>query len=163
VSLYLVQNEAIKDGVLVLKTLMKLFSALLILNVSSVFPQAQTIGNEEAGDIQALVQTLDADLAAFQFLLGKIESAEKTDREQLFYRQDERVFKILADYDTLASQVAGLPEGSPQRVAVTQQLAEFARGTVTDTDSALFGRIPGARSRTRTAPCSVVSTTLNKT
>jgi small conductance mechanosensitive channel len=141
VSLYLVPSEAIKDGVVVLKTLMKLFSALLILNVSSVFPQAQTIGNEEAGDIQALMQSLDADLAAFQFLLGKIESAEKTDREQLFYRQDERVFKILADYDTLAIQVAGLPEGSPQRVAVTQQLAEFGRGTVTDTDSALFGRI----------------------
>ena len=124
-----------------LKTLMKLFSALLILNISSVFPQAQTIGNEEAGDIQALVLTLDADVAAFQFLTGKIESAEKTDREQLFYRQDERVFKILADYDTLASQVAGLPEGSPQRVAVTQQLAEFGTGTVKDTDSALFGRI----------------------
>jgi len=125
----------------VLKTLMKLFSALLILNISPVYSQAQTIGNEEAGDIQALMQSLDADLAAFQFLLGKIESAEKTDREQLFYRQDERVFKILADYDTLASQVAGLPEGSPQRVAVIQQLAEFGRGTVTDTDSALFGRI----------------------
>ena len=124
-----------------LKTLMKLFSALLILNISPVYSQAQTIGNEEAGDIQALMQSLDADLAAFQFLLGKIESAEKTDREQLFYRQDERVFKILADYDTLASQVAGLPEGSPQRVAVIQQLAEFGRGTVTDTDSALFGRI----------------------
>jgi len=141
VSLYLVQSEAIKDGVVVLKTLMKLFSALLILNISPVYSQAQTIGNEEAGDIQALTQSLDADLAAFQFLLGKIESAEKTDREQLFYRQDERVFKILADYDTLASQVAGLPEGSPQRVAVIQQLAEFGRGTVTDTDSALFGRI----------------------
>ena len=124
-----------------LKTLMKLFSALLILNISSVFPQAQTIGNEEAGGIQALALTLDADVAAFQFLTGKIESAEKTDREQLFYRQDERVFKILADYDTLASQVAGLPEGSPQRVAVTQQLAEFGTGTVKDTDSALFGRI----------------------
>ena len=124
-----------------LKTLMKLFSALLILNISPVYSQAQTIGNEEAGDIQALMQSLDADLAAFQFLLGKIESAEKTDREQLFYRQDERVFEILADYDTLAIQVAGLPEGSPQRVAVTQQLAEFGRGTVTDTDSALFGRI----------------------
>ena len=116
-------------------------AVLLILVNSPIYSQAQNIEGEKARDIQALMRTLDSDLAAFQFLLGKIESAEKTDREQLFYRQDERVFKILADYDTLASQVAGLPEGSPQRVSVTQQLAEIGRGTVTATDNALFDRI----------------------
>ena len=116
-------------------------AVLLILVISPLYSQAQNIEDEKARDIQALMRTLESDLAAFQFLLGKIESAEKTDREQLFYRQDERVFKILADYDTLASQVAGLPEGSPQRVSVTQQLAEIGRGTVTATDSALFDRI----------------------
>jgi small conductance mechanosensitive channel len=120
---------------------MKMFAALLILGISPLNSQAQNIEDEETRDIQALMHTLDADIIAFQFLLGKIESAEKTDREQLLYRQDERVFKILADYDTLASQVAGLPEGSPQRVAVTRQLAEIGRGTVKDTDSALFARI----------------------
>ncbi len=124
-----------------MKILMKMCAVFLILGISPLYSQAQNIENDEARDIQTLMRTLDADVAAFQFLLGKIESAEKTDREQLFYRQDERVFKILADYDTLASQVAGLPEGSPQRVAVTQQLAEIGRGTVTATDSALFGRI----------------------
>ena len=116
-------------------------AVLLILVISPIYSQAQNIEGEKASDIQALMHTLESDLAAFQFLLGKIESAEKTDREQLFYRQDERVFKILADYDTLASQVAGLPEGSPQRVSVTQQLAEIGRGTVTATDNALFDRI----------------------
>ena len=116
-------------------------AVLLILVISPLYSQAQNIEDEKARDIQALMHTLESDLAAFQFLLGKIESAEKTDREQLFYRQDERVFKILADYDTLASQVAGLPEGSPQRVSVTQQLAEIGRGTVTATDNALFDRI----------------------
>ena len=114
-------------------------ASLLILGISPLDSQAQNVGNEEARDIQTLKQTLDADIAAFQYLLGKIQSGEKSDREQLYYRQDQRVFKILADYDTLASRVAGLPEGSPQRVAVTQQLAELGR--VTETDSALFGRI----------------------
>ena len=118
-----------------------IIAVLLILVISPIYSQAQNIEGEKASDIEALMHTLESDLAAFQFLLGKIESAEKTDREQLFYRQDERVFKILADYDTLANQVAGLPEGSPQRVSVTQQLAEIGRGTVTDTDSALFDRI----------------------
>jgi len=114
---------------------------LLILGNTPLYAQAQNIEDEDTRDIQALVHTLDADVAAFQFLLGKIESAENIDRKVLFYRQDERVFRILADYDTLANQVAGLPEGSPQRVALTQQLAEFGRGTVADADSALFGRI----------------------
>jgi len=124
-----------------MKILVKMCVVFLVLGVSPLYSQAQNIENEEARDIQTLVRTLEADVVAFQFLLGKIESAEKTDREELFYRQDERVFKILADYDTLASQVAELPEGSPQRVAVTQRLGEFGRGAVTDTDRALFGRI----------------------
>jgi len=142
-SLYLVQSEAIKDGVAVLKTLMKLFSALLILGISPVFPQAQNTGNEEAGDIQALVNTLDADTAEFRLLLSKIESVEKADREVLFYRMDARVFRILADFDTLANQVTGLPEGSPQREAVTQQLAEFGPAS----EGALFGRIEDIKQR----------------
>jgi small conductance mechanosensitive channel len=143
VSLYLVQSEAIKDGILVLKTLMKIFSALLILGSSPVFPQAQSIENEEVGDIQALVSTLDAEVVEFHLLLSKIESAEKADREVLFYRMDARVFKILADFDTLANQVAGLPEDSPQREAVTQQLAEF--GPVSE--GALFDRIEDIKQR----------------
>ncbi len=120
-----------------MKTLMKLMSALLILGISPVFPQVQNTGNEEAGDIQASVSTLDADIVEFRSLLSKIESAEKADREVLFYRLDARVFRILADFDTLANQVAGLPEGSPQREAVTQQLAEFGPAS----EGALFGRI----------------------
>jgi small conductance mechanosensitive channel len=120
---------------------MKILSAFLILGISPVFSQAQNSENEEDRDIQELVRTLDADIVAFQFLLGKIRSAEEADQEVLFYRQDERVFGILADYDTLAIKVAGLPEGSPQRVAVTQQLEEIGRGTVAETDNALFDRI----------------------
>jgi small conductance mechanosensitive channel len=121
---------------------------LLILGNTPLYSQAQNIEDEDTRDIQALVRTLDADIVAFQFLLGKIKSAEESDREVLFYRQDERVFRILADYDTLANQVAGLPEGSPQRAALTQQLAEFGRGTVADTDSALFDRIDDIKQNT---------------
>jgi small conductance mechanosensitive channel len=143
VSLYLVQSEAIKDGVVVLKTLMKLFSALLILGISPVYSQAQNTGNEEASDIQAMVSTLDADIVDFRLLLSKVESAEIADREVLFYRMDARVFRILADFDTLANQVVGLPEGSPQREAVTQQLAEFGPAS----EGALFDRIEDIKQR----------------
>lgn len=121
--------------------MIRVFAALLILGMSSLNAQAQDIEDEEIRDIQALVQTLNADVAAFQFLLGKIESAEESDREVLLYRQDDRVFRIMADYDILANEVAALPEGSPQKVAVIQQLEEFGRGTTAETDSAIFDRI----------------------
>ena len=120
-----------------LKNLIKIFSAFLILGLPPVLLQAQSVGDSETGEIQALVRTLDADITEFQFLISKIESAEKTDREVLFFRLDARVFRILADFDTLANQVAELPEESPQREAVRQQLADFG----TNRDSSLFDRI----------------------
>ena len=120
-----------------LKNLIKIFSAFLILGLPPVLLQAQSVGDSEAGEIQALVRMLDADITEFQFLISKIESAEKTDREVLFFRLDARVFRILADFDTLANQVAELPEESPQREAVRQQLADFG----TNRDSSLFDRI----------------------
>jgi small conductance mechanosensitive channel len=128
---------AIKNGVIVLKILMKICSALLILGITPVYSQEQNTGDEAVGEIQELVRTLDADIAEFRSLMSKIESGEEADREVLFYRLDARVFRILADFDTLANQVAGLPEGSPQREAVTQQLAEF--GPVSE--GALLARI----------------------
>ena len=120
-----------------MKYLIKIFSALLILGISPVLTQAQNIGGEKVGEIEALVRTLDADIAEFHFLISEIESAEKTDRTALFYRLDARVFRILADFDILANQVTVLPEESPQREAVRRQLAEFG----TARDSALFARI----------------------
>jgi small conductance mechanosensitive channel len=128
---------AIKNGVIVLKILMKICSSLLILGITPVYSQEQNTGDEAVGEIQELVRTLDADIAEFRSLMSKIESGEEADREVLFYRLDARVFRILADFDTLANQVAGLPEGSPQREAVTQQLAEF--GPVSE--GALLARI----------------------
>jgi len=126
-----------------LKTLGKIISALLILVLSPVFAQEQNIGNEGGGDIQALVSTLNAELVEFRLLLSKIETAEKTDREVLLYRMDARVFGILAQFDTLANQVAGLPEDSPQTEAVMLQLAEF--GPVSE--GALFDRIEDIKQR----------------
>jgi small conductance mechanosensitive channel len=132
-----VSHKAIKDGDVALKNLITVFFALSILGVSPVYSQAQNIGDEKVGEFQALALTLDTDIADLRSLLSEIDSAEKVDREVLFYRLDARVFRILADFDTLANQVAGLPEGSAQREAVTQQLAEF--GPVSE--GALLDRI----------------------
>jgi len=126
-----------------LKTLMKIFSVLLILGITPAFSQEQNIDKEDVSDIQALIDSLDAEVIEFRLLLSKIDTAEKADREVLLYRMDARVFSILADFDTLANQVAGLPEDSSQREAVTQQLAEFGPAS----DGALFDRIEDIKQR----------------
>ncbi len=126
-----------------MKTLMRICFALLILGSSPVFSQEQNIDKEEVSDIQALINSLDAEVVELRLLLSKIETAEKADREVLLYRMDARVFKILADFDILANQVAGLPEDSPQREAVTQQLAEFGPAS----EGALFNRIEDIKQR----------------
>jgi len=122
---------------------MKIFSVLLILGITPAFSQEQNIDKEDVSDIQALIDSLDAEVIEFRLLLSKIDTAEKADREVLLYRMDARVFKILADFDTLANQVAGLPEDSPQKEAVTQQLAEFGPAS----EGALFNRIEDIKQR----------------
>jgi len=84
-----------------------------------------------------LLDTLDKNITALQFLIEQIKTEKSTDREVLVYRQDERAFGLLADYDALARQIASLPEGSQRKQEVSQQLTEFATGLGTT----LFNRI----------------------
>lgn len=93
--------------------------------------------DEEARSIDAMITTLEKDLTALRFLISKIEVAKSNDREVLVYRQDERVFKLLADYDALAQNITGLPEGASQKTLLAAQLTEFG----TDLGPALFNRI----------------------
>ncbi len=93
--------------------------------------------NEDTRSIQLLLDTLDKNITALQFLIEQIETEKSVDREVLVYRQDERAFRLLADYDELARNIASLPEDSPQKQIVSQQLTEFA----SDLGTTLFNRI----------------------
>lgn len=126
---------------------MKICAVLLVLAVSPLHSQTQDIESEEARNAQELMRTLAADADAFHVLHNKIETANESDRELLYYRLDDRVFRILAAYDTMANQLAGLPEDAPQRVATTQQLAEIGKGSIAGMDAALFGRIDDIQQR----------------
>ena len=93
--------------------------------------------NEETRSIQMLLDTLDKNITALQFLMAQIKIEKSADREVLVYRQDERAFRLLADYDELARQIASLPEDSKQKQDVSQQLTEFA----SDLGTTIFNRI----------------------
>lgn len=126
-----------------MRILTKILLGLLLTGFLSSNCMAQTQGTEDTRSIQALLDTLDEDIDALRFLLERIEKEAAADREVLVYRQDERVFSLLADYDILIDKVVSLPEESPQRLLITEQLTEFGP----DIGSALFNRIDEIKQR----------------
>ena len=120
-----------------MRILTKLLLGLLMSGfvVSHSFATSEV--DEDTRSIQRLLNTLDKNITALQFLMEQIKTEKSTDREVLVYRQDERAFRLLADFDKLAIQIASLPEDSQQRQDVAQQLTAFGA----DLGTALFNRI----------------------
>ena len=109
--------------------------------ISSIFlisnALAQDSVSEDARSIETLIQTLNGDISAFRSLFEQIESANASDRDVLVYRQDERVSRLLTDYQILAGKVTELPEDSPERLEVTHKMSAFG----SELTPYLYGRI----------------------
>jgi len=120
-----------------LRILTKILLGLLMTGFLVSHSLATDEVSEDTRSIQMLLDTLDKNITALQFLIEQIKTEKSSDREVLVYRQDERAFRLLADYDELARQIANLPEGSQQKQEVSQQLIEFA----TDLGTTIFNRI----------------------
>jgi len=105
--------------------------------------QAQSTGSEGAGDMGALIKTLNVDAANLEFLSEEISVAEKMDLRVLIYRQDERSFRLLTDFDLLVAELGSLPDEAPHREEVKVQLAQLAEGV----GNAIFNRIDEIKQR----------------
>ena len=116
---------------------------MLMLVVCPLHSQTESSPPEDTGDIEILIKTLDQDIVELKFLIEKISTVEKSDQEVLFYRQDERIFRLLTDFDSLVRKVAELPEDSQQKQMLKAQLRVFG----TDTDEAFFERIENINQR----------------
>jgi len=86
---------------------------------------AQSDAVEDTRNILALTTSLNKDIESLRFLIGQIEVAKDSDRNVLVFRQDERVFRLLADYELLVQQTIELPESAEQRKSVTQHLGSY--------------------------------------
>lgn len=126
-----------------MKILTNVLLALLLTGFLVTGSLAQSTGSKDARTIQGLIETLDRDIDALRFLMQKIEKADPADREVLVYRQDERIFRLLADYDVLIDRLVDLPQDNPERVAITEQVTAFGP----DIGTALFNRIDEIRQR----------------
>lgn len=110
---------------------------LLFLLSATATAQPEVIGNPEHKGLQPFVETLNADILAYQFLSKRISNAQEMDRDVLVFRLDERSFRLLKDFETLVKKVAALPDGNPDKEKLTAQLIETSEGV----GDAIFNRI----------------------
>jgi len=125
------------------KVLTKILMGLLISGCMASNSLAQDVGNGDVADMQALIKTLNVDIADLRFLSGELASAERMDQKVLIYRQDERSFRLLADFDILVAKLADLPDGSPLKKEIEAPLTELGEGV----GNAIFNRIDEIRQR----------------
>ncbi len=126
-----------------MKVLTGILMGLLISGCMASNSLAQEVGNGDVADMQALVKTLNVDIADLRFLSEELASAERMDQKVLIYRQDERSFRLLADFDILVAKLADLPDGSPLKGEIEASLIEFGE----DVGNAIFNRIDEIRQR----------------
>jgi len=121
--------------------LTKMLSGLLIVVCMTTTALSQDtevdMGVETPKDIQYLVDVLRSDLLELDFLTGTIDKAQKMDRDALVFRQDERSFRVLTDYEALVRKVADLPDDSPHKDELKTRLIELSDSV----GDAIFDRI----------------------
>ena len=109
-------------------SLAKSLLSLIVVACLATNVPAQSLGESSTSDIQSMVEALNTDIVSLEFLTGKIADAGKMEFEVLVYRQDERSFRLLADFDTLVGELAGSSAGAAQKETFEAQLAELGEG-----------------------------------
>ena len=120
-----------------MKAIICLLLTLTVFAFSAGTAFARDDAEIDTRSIETLIETLDHNITALRLLMSQIDLADAADRDVLVYRQEERVIRLLADYSALTDKVTSLPENSPERLAVTEQMSGFG----TNLGPYLFERI----------------------
>jgi len=126
-----------------LKKIFKTLLVLVMLAAPAASSVAQSIEGSAPRDLKPLIDALNDDLAELDFLNKNLAIAGELEKDLLSYRRDERSFSLLADFDTLVTELAALPAETPQKEEMTAELA--VRGSAVGT--ALLNRIEEFRQR----------------
>lgn len=116
---------------------LKALLILLVLVTATGTGFAQDTPAAETRNRVSMVAALNSDISELQFLSNRLSTASSIEREFLVYRQDERRFKLLADFDNLVAELAAMPDGTPQKTETLEQLATLGEGV----GEAVFDRI----------------------
>jgi small conductance mechanosensitive channel len=124
-------------GETMVNNLKKLFTSLLLTLCLTAHAAAAEAISDDASDIQSMVNTLNSDVADLEFLQSNITDAGKLDQAVLLYRQDERSFRLLADFDALVTRLAEVPKRSDTGADTKLALSQLGGGI----GDAIFKRI----------------------
>ena len=94
-------------------------------------------------DIGLMAETLNNDIADLEFLSNEIANVDKMDHAVLIYRQDERSFRLLTDYDLLVGKLADLSDGTEEKKELEAQLIQLGEGV----GDRVFNRIDETKQR----------------
>ena len=120
-----------------MKSIAKTLFTLLVTIGLSANSLAQIDDVSGDPDVQAMIATLNEDIAELKRLSEVLLTTENLEHDLLVYRRDERGFHVLADIDALIDELTGLPDGSPVKEQVKAELTVLCAG-VGDT---VFNRI----------------------
>ena len=121
----------------------KVLFILVVLVYTATTANAQIIGTEDSSDIKATVDTLNEDIIELRLLSETIKTVQEMDRDVLVFRQDERSFRLLGDFEILVRQVADLPDEAPHKEELKAGLIELSEGVT----EAIFNRITEIKQR----------------
>ena len=121
----------------------KFLFILLLLVCTTAAASAQNTGAQASRNIKATIKSLNEDIIELRFLSKTIETAQTMDRDVLEFRQDERSFRLLTDFETLVNEVAGLPDEAPNKTELKERLVELSEGV----SDAIFNRISEIKQR----------------
>jgi len=123
--------------------LTKLLTSMLILACMTAEAQPEKTELELNQDIGVLVEKLNTDILELDLLSEQIKRAEQMDRNVLVFRQDERSFRLLNDFEKLVNKTANLPDSAPERDELKKRLIEQSEGV----GDAIFNRISEIKQR----------------
>ena len=103
-----------------------MLSGLLLVACMTTAVLAQDTGVETPEDIQNMIDVLRSDVVELDFLSETIDKARKMDHAALVFRQDERSFRVLNDYEALVKKVAGLSDDAPHKGELKTRLIELS-------------------------------------
>ncbi len=123
--------------------LTRVLAGLLVLLCMTATAQTKSNRPEAASNMRAMVENLDSDIRGLAFLSGKIEGAEKINRDVLVFRRDDLSFRLLGDFEILVKKVVALPDEEPAKQELTTRLTGLSEGV----GEAMFDRITEIKQR----------------
>ena len=126
-----------------MRVINSLLTCLFLVAGLTANSQAQEVADETVDGIESKLEVLNTDIGELERLFEPAKQAETLDREFLVYRQDERSFRLLEDFNDLTGDLDALEGETPRKKALKNRLIELSEGV----GNAILNRISDIRHR----------------